>query len=681
MNRKILFTLLLLTGLIFPSAPALAQSQNAPQGFVYAEGESLMLDGQPYFMKGINYYPRDYGWTSMLDWDWQEVEQELELAASLHVNVIRTGISYLYGTDNASQTDSIYSKTQVPGEYLERVDQFLELADRHDIKVIFWLNDQMPWELYNPQNFVSVENYLQSVIPRYANDPRVAAWDLATDLDGSLLTPSPTGGYGTSAWMNRDNMVVYLEKVAETVRRLDPNHLVAVGSCWPASALLVQDFTDFVFFQFLGGDHPEILTEQGATSPAEDYVVGNASDEQVWDSDLLPDRLEQKLLAFQAQLIHPMPIVLSEYGLYSGGESSEARQSLLYQSVLEVAFLRLHLAGALNWALTDFIWPPKDFSTVAADDPAISSIYERTFGIYNLDYTPKLAVEVVKAYYADAPILTIDQNPEQVEFVFTKTFVPGGEDQRQLSAAFDTLSFIDRDGRILQTIDFGEPAARQYMVTGFFSDEGPWEDAAETFTWAGGRAVVAIPFPEGTASLAVRMLNGVADSEMDVLVEGQKLAGIALPPDQWKTVNVDLPLPADLKEGDPITLLGHFNIPISEGQVTLFAGSDTSQLQSVATITPAEGRFSVQVSALPGMNVFRAEWEGSGSYRATTSNDYSLTASIIEETVPPQTEVSSTGAVPVRATAIRLPIWTMILMGGLLLAGLGLFLILKKTIK
>ena len=684
MNRKYLLTFFCLIALIVPRNFSQAQAAETQQGFIYTEGESLMLDGQPYLMKGVNYYPRDYGWTSMQDWDWEEVDRELALAASLNANTIRTGISYLYGTENASQTSSIYSTTWVTEAYLQAVDRFLEIADRHGMKVVFWLNDEMPWDLYNPQNFASVENYLKSVIPRYANDPRVAAWDLATDLDASLLMPQPTGGYGSAAWMNRDNMVEYLRRVAETVKTLDPNHIVGVGSCWVSSALLVQDFTDFVFFQFLGADHPEILTEQGATGTAEDYVVAGAADADVWNPVLLPARLEEKLLSFLAQLDKPMPIVLSEYGTYSGADSSEARQSLLYQSVLEAAFLRLKIAGALNWSLTDFTWPPKAYSTVADDDPAISSIYERTFGIFNLDYTPKEAVEVVQAYYAVAPVLTIDQTSESLEFVFTKTFIPGAEDQRALSAAFDTLSFVDKDGAVLQTLDIGDPSARPFLVTGFYADEGPWEDTADTFAWAGGeagRAMIRCPFPAGTAGLSIRMLNGIADSTMDVLVEGQKVSTIALPQDQWKTVNVDLPLPADLKEGDPITLFGHFNIPVSEGQVTLFAGSDNSQLKPVVTVIPAGGRFSVEVSALPGTNYFRATWEGNGSYRETTSNDYSLTVSAIEETVPPQTEAAPASAIPKDASVRQLPIWMVILMVGLLLAGICLYWVLKKRSK
>ena len=58
--------------------------------------DGFVLGGSPFVMKGFNYYPRDYGWTSMLDWDWKAVDRELALAASLNANTVRTGIDVLF---------------------------------------------------------------------------------------------------------------------------------------------------------------------------------------------------------------------------------------------------------------------------------------------------------------------------------------------------------------------------------------------------------------------------------------------------------------------------------------------------------------------------------------------------------------------------------------------------------
>jgi len=39
-----------------------AAAAGRSNGLVYAEGERLMLDGQPFIMNGSNYLPRGYGW-------------------------------------------------------------------------------------------------------------------------------------------------------------------------------------------------------------------------------------------------------------------------------------------------------------------------------------------------------------------------------------------------------------------------------------------------------------------------------------------------------------------------------------------------------------------------------------------------------------------------------------------
>jgi hypothetical protein len=54
-------------------------------------------------------------------------------------------------------------------------------------------------------------------------------------------------------------MVRFLRNVAQTVRKLDRNHLLTVGFSWPSSSLLVQDFTDFLMPQFLGCDYPNLV--------------------------------------------------------------------------------------------------------------------------------------------------------------------------------------------------------------------------------------------------------------------------------------------------------------------------------------------------------------------------------------------------------------------------------------
>ena len=163
--------------------------------YVYVEGEKLMLGGEQFVVKGYNYYPRDYGWTSMVDWDWEEVDRELALASEYGANTIRTGFSFQYATGNLS-CDNLLVDNQVKPEYLDAIQHLLDIAEKYNLKVIFWLGD-LCWKFWNPVYYSGLQHYLESIIPSFATDSRILAWDLVTDLDGSMLQRPPVGGYIT----------------------------------------------------------------------------------------------------------------------------------------------------------------------------------------------------------------------------------------------------------------------------------------------------------------------------------------------------------------------------------------------------------------------------------------------------------------------------------------------------
>lgn len=466
---KIQSSLLSLTFLVsiilIPSPTQTDLERQSPlAGFVYAEADQLMLDGAPFLMKGFNYYPRDYGWTSMADWDWEAVDREFALAASLHANTIRTGISWQYTTGNINNRWNIYTHHSITPESFEAIDHLLELADKHGLKIVLWIADGFYFELSDPHHYSVMEAHLQELIPKYANDPRLAAWDLMTDIDGAMLQPIPDGCFGALPSCTKGNMLIFLQNMAATIRELDSNHLITVGFSWPSSSILTQGFTDFISPQFLGGDHPELL---------EGDRIGEMEDYGRW-SDLLADRvvaverIEQKVRWLQSQLDHPMPIVLSEFGWFTAApDSSLELQEAVYEGVLEVALLRTGLAGVLNWALTDFIWPPKAYTNIPLNAP-MSTPAEKSFGIYDLDYLPKPAAEVAKAYYAAAPTISLQTHPpSELQLLFDQSFIPE-DDPRELSVVFDWIEFNSSTGDLLQRLDLGTPEARPSLKEGFF---------------------------------------------------------------------------------------------------------------------------------------------------------------------------------------------------------------------
>jgi len=596
-----------------------------------------MLNGAQFVMKGFNYFPRDYGWTNMVGWDWNEVDHEFALGASLHANTLRTGMNYGAATGNMKWKKDIFRTYQILSGYLDAMDHLLSLADKHGLKVVMWLPDGIPWELVDPVHFSVYEKFLEGLIPRFANDTRIAAWDLATDIDAAWFLPSEQGSASDLfPWVTKDNMVLFLRHVAQTFRKLDPNHLLTVGFSWPSSSLLVQDFTDFLMPQFLGGDYPNMANGTVLGQP-EAYMYGDNWDlTSIFLKGAAVERLEAKVKSIQKQLVKPMPLVLAEIGLSSCCESSLEIQRAVYDVVCELAFVRMKLAGALYWVLTDFTWPPK--ADPYWGENFVLSEWEKYWGVFTVNYAAKPAAEVIATYCEDHPTILLASPPSKLKFVFSNAVIPEGEDTMQ-SAKFDWIQFRDADGRVLYTLDIGTPEARQYLESqyqedwkrGFWPDRGPWnsdygDTEAQNLAYVGGpdkETTIFVPFPVGTRSITIRVAPVPEDMSMDVFVEGESVARLTLgSPYVWETYNVTLPLEAPLVAGDTLTMHGIFKMPISDGSATLQVSSDQQSWSNVTTSVPVRnGRFSGPIKfAEAGKYFARAVWSGGGDYLSSTSN-------------------------------------------------------------
>ena len=593
----------------------------AGAAFVAVDGDHFTLDGRLFVMKGFNYFPRDYGWTSLTSWDWAAVDRELDLAKSVGSNTIRTGLNFLHATGNTHATQPIDDHLTASPAYLTALDHLLDLIDSHGMKALVWVNDGLPSDLYRPDRFDQVGRHLESIVPRYADDPRIAAWDLHTDLDGWMLQPPPTGAFGELSWATKANMVTFLRAEAGLFRRLDAHHALGVGFSWPSSSLLVQDFTDFLMPQFLGGDHPEILTHDAIDPLAEDYGHWGLS-----RSDSMAS-IEAKVQFLTDNLHRPMPIVLSEFGLPSGApDTTPAMQAAVYDAVCDLAFIRRRLAGALPWVLTDFVWPPKADTHVPLDAP-MATAAERTFGAWDLAYRPKPAVDVIRRYFASAPTLAVLPRPDEVRLDFSKTFVPGSGDRRVLSVAVDTLDFLNSTGGRIARIDVGTPGAHPYLADGFAADEGPWGSQAGTFAWIEGEsaeATLRYPFPSGAASIAVRLYNDRAGQTMTSYLGGVRATRVSIGLG-WRTYRITVPRSA-ATAGKAFALRARLGIPINGGTITFQTRTGTEPWRDLGRVTPKAGyATSNVVFARAGTVQVRARWSGSDFYGAVTSPTLKVT--------------------------------------------------------
>ena len=623
MNRLTILPMVMLFVLsaVFPMGRSTVSAQSSvPAGVVYAEGDRLMVDGKIYIMKGFNYLPRDYGWTSIEDWDWEAVDRELALAASLHANTIRTGVNWQYATGNINYRYNIFTHYHVRKEHIEAIEKFLQIADKYGMKVVLWSIDAMYWEFWDPAQYSIVDKYLTELVTPFIDDPRIAAWDLATDLDGTMLQRPPYGGFGTNPFSTKEHMLTLLRNMSKTIRKIDPNHLQAVGFCWVSSSVLVQDFTDIIFFQFLGGDRPEIVNQSKLNEGAGENYINH---QQVLDDkEAGIEKMVAKLQSIQAQLKKPMPIVPSEYGIYTAEPmSSKEAQKAVYEAVNEAVFLRLELAGLLNWALTDFNMPPKAF-TILTPDSSPFTPEEKTFGVFDIAYNPKPAAKVAAKYYIDRPPLTITTQPNQLEFQFSRYFIPGSKDPRKLSAAFDTITFYDAGGNALATLDIGSANASAYLGKGFYADEKEWGREVSNFTWAGGdekRAFINFPFPPGVDWIEIHAYNQLDNQSMMVLVNGEEAEKVVLKKG-WAKYKISVSRITSPSGADK-AVYGIFDLAVSGGDVHIQTSTDGQTWQDAAITTPLNGIFAARFPLeRSGQLSIRAVWDGNKVYQGAESN-------------------------------------------------------------
>ena len=129
------------------------------------------------------------------------IDRELGWASSIGMNTMRVFLHNI-------------PFEQDPRGFYNRVDHFLEIADRHEIKIMFVLFDgvwdPLPKAGLQPEPIPGLHNsgwvqcpgkeylgdldrldelkpYVQEMVSRYSNDPRVLIWDLFNEPDNMIL--------------------------------------------------------------------------------------------------------------------------------------------------------------------------------------------------------------------------------------------------------------------------------------------------------------------------------------------------------------------------------------------------------------------------------------------------------------------------------------------------------------
>lgn len=177
--------------------------------------------------------------------DLPQIEKELGWAGSLGFNTIRVFLHHMLWEQN-------------PQGFLERLDQFLTVAEKHGIGTMFVLFDAV-WDPYpkvgvqpapkfgvhnsgwvqspgaellrKTDAYDTLQSYVQGVIGRFANDERVVIWDLFNEPDNMNMTSYKDDDYGEH---KAELALKLLRKTINWARAMNPvQPLTAAPWNWP----------------------------------------------------------------------------------------------------------------------------------------------------------------------------------------------------------------------------------------------------------------------------------------------------------------------------------------------------------------------------------------------------------------------------------------------------------------
>lgn len=374
-NLWILFIIGLLTAVLSACSASAEEQETGKQWSVEKANEWYEETG---WLIGANYTPRTA--INQLEM-WQEetfdpetIDQELGWASDLGFNSMRV---YLH--DLAWKTD--------PNGFIQRMEEFLDIAESHDIGIMFVLFDGV-WHPYpepgkqpEPKPHVHnsgwvqgpsidvlsdstqwgyLEEYVKDVIGHFGDDERVQIWDIYNEPDNDNER-----AYGD---INLDNKFEHslrlLKKSFTWAREVNPSQPITSG-------LWHGDWSD-----------------TDSMSEMDIFMVEN-SDVITFHCYEGPEVMEERIKALKR---YDRPIFVTEYMARPRGSTFEN----------ELPILRDHNVGAYNWGFvngktqTIYPWDSWDMEYTSEPDPWFHDILRK-------DGTPydQSEVDLIKNYTED----------------------------------------------------------------------------------------------------------------------------------------------------------------------------------------------------------------------------------------------------------------------------------------
>ena len=338
-----------------------------PIGTRWSEAKAWEWQKEQGWMAGANFNPstaiNQLEFFQESTFDRETIDRELAWSAELGMKIHRVYLhNLLWDQDSLG--------------FLSRVDEFLTLANKHNIKTMLVLLDDV-WHPIpklgtqpDPIPFVhnsgwvqapgaailgdslrhhELKNYIKGVMGRFANDTRVVAWDLYNEPDNVANQP------GRAEIEIKDEYTFafsLLKKVMRWAREVNPSQPLTVG-LWQ-------------------GNH-KLWGTPGALRPLERFMVEN-SDVISFHAYDEPEIVKEKIVELKK---YNRPLLCTEYMARTNGSTFEKILPILKEN-------QIH---AINWGFvsgkTNTIFPWSSWNTPFDSIPKIWF-----HDVYRTDKTP-----------------------------------------------------------------------------------------------------------------------------------------------------------------------------------------------------------------------------------------------------------------------------------------------------
>jgi len=214
---------------------------------------------------GTNYMPSKAFFRFWEDWNRVEIENDLRTMESMGIRAVRVPLFW----------SSVQPRVAVSRKFLQRFDEFLEIAQEHNIYVMPFLfvgvcvdTWDVPWRrgrnIYTDPEMRKIEcKQAETLAARYANHPAILAWDIS---DEPYYYAGNTDAKTATNWVSIIyNALKSRDKTHPVTLGFDNNHIVEDTGFQVEKLVSFQDFFSLCAYPIYGLKTPEAHTSMRST--------------------------------------------------------------------------------------------------------------------------------------------------------------------------------------------------------------------------------------------------------------------------------------------------------------------------------------------------------------------------------------------------------------------------------